>query len=58
MKTLAVGGKLMGAGGSGFFYFLSSPQKHEKIKRALPEVRVWVPFRFANKGSSFVTRIS
>ena len=58
VKNGAVGGKLMGAGGSGFFYFLAPPQKHEKIKRALPEVRVWVPFRFANKGSSFVTRIS
>ena len=53
----AVGGKVNGRGGSGFFYFLAPPQKHEKIKRALPEVRV-VPFRFANKGSSFVTRIS
>ena len=30
----AVGGKLMGAGGSGFSIFLPS-QKHEKIKRAL-----------------------
>ena len=58
VKNGAVGGKLMGAGGSGFFYFLAPPQKHEKIKRALPEVRVWVPFRFANKGSSFITRIS
>ena len=58
VKNGAVGGKLMGAGGSGFFYFLAPPQKHEKIKKALPEVRVWVPLRFANKGSSFVTRIS
>ena len=50
-------GKLMGAGGSGFFYFLAPPQKHSKIKSALRDVRVWVPFRFATKGSSYITRI-
>jgi D-glycero-alpha-D-manno-heptose-7-phosphate kinase len=37
----AYGGKLMGAGGGGFFYLLAEPELHDKIKQALPEVRVW-----------------
>lgn len=51
----ALGGKLMGAGGQGFFYFLAHPNKHEKIKKALPGVRVWVPFNFSKYGSRSIS---
>ena len=50
----AWGGKLMGAGGGGFFYFLAPPKLHEKIKAALPQIRVWVPFRFDSGGSQII----
>ena len=47
----ALGGKLMGAGGQGFFYFFAHPSKHQKIINSLPQVKVWVPFNFAESGS-------
>lgn len=50
----AFGGKLMGAGGGGFFFFLAPPQKHEKIKQALSNIRVWVPFKIDNQGSKVI----
>ena len=57
-KNGAFGGKLMGAGGGGFFYFIAPPQKHENIKSSLKQVRVWVPFKFASNGSTFVNKIN
>ena len=30
-KNGAIGGKLMGAGGGGFFYLIANPKFHEKI---------------------------
>ena len=53
-KNGAFGGKLMGAGGGGFFYFVAPKNKHEKIKQALPQVKVWVPYRIAAKGSQMI----
>ena len=53
-KNGAFGGKLMGAGGGGFFYFIAPKNKHEKIKQALPQVKVWVPYRIASKGSQMI----
>jgi D-glycero-alpha-D-manno-heptose-7-phosphate kinase len=50
----AYGGKLMGAGGGGFFMFIASPDTHEKIKIALPEINVWVPFKFDYNGSQII----
>jgi len=47
----AYGGKLMGAGGGGFFYFLAPPDSHEKIKKVLVDIKLWVPFLFDRKGS-------
>ena len=51
IRAGAVGGKLMGAGGSGFFYVLADRSLHEKIKQALPNVKVWVPINFDSSGS-------
>jgi D-glycero-alpha-D-manno-heptose-7-phosphate kinase len=50
----AYGGKLMGAGGGGFFMFLASPEKHDIIKKAIPEINVWVPFKFDYSGSTII----
>ena len=54
MRNGAWGGKLMGAGGGGFFYFLAPPQTHNRIKTALPQIKVWVPFRFDTTGSQVI----
>ncbi len=50
----AFGGKLMGAGGGGFFFFLAPPNKHEKIRKALPRIKVWVPFKIDHTGSQVI----
>jgi D-glycero-alpha-D-manno-heptose-7-phosphate kinase len=54
MNAGAYGGKLMGAGGGGFFMFLAPPDAHEKIKQAIPEINVWVPFAFDYEGSKII----
>ena len=51
----AFGGKLMGAGGGGFFYFIAPNNKHQKIKEALNGIKVWVPFKFAKDGSKIIS---
>ena len=52
LKAGGLVGKLMGAGGSGFFYVIADKSRHEKIKQALPKVKVWVPIKFEAKGSA------
>jgi len=54
LRNGAWGGKLMGAGGGGFFYFLAPPNSHERIKSALPQIKVWVPFRFDTRGAQVI----
>lgn len=51
IRAGALGGKLMGAGGSGFFYVLADKSHHEYIKQSLPNVNVWVPINFEMSGS-------
>ena len=50
----AFGGKLMGAGGGGFFFFLAPPYQHEQIRQALPQIKVWVPFKIDQAGSQVI----
>jgi D-glycero-alpha-D-manno-heptose-7-phosphate kinase len=52
----AYGGKLMGAGGGGFFMFLAPPDTHQKIKNALKQINVWIPFEFDYEGSKIIMR--
>ena len=54
MNAGAYGGKLMGAGGGGFFMFLAPPEAHQRIKLAIPEINVWVPFKFDFEGSTII----
>ena len=52
----AYGGKLMGAGGGGFFMFLAPPNAHQRIKDALKQINVWIPFNFDYEGSKIIMR--
>lgn len=54
-KAGAYGGKVLGAGGGGFLMFLAPPEKHMKIKEALSELKVWVPFNIDFSGSKIIT---
>ena len=56
IKAGAYGGKLMGAGGGGFFMFLAPPDAHQRIKEALKQINVWIPFKFDYEGSKIIMR--
>lgn len=53
MRAGAAGGKLLGAGGGGFFLVFASPEKHNKIRSDLCNL-ITVNFDFDNTGSSIV----
>ena len=53
MNAGALGGKLMGAGGGGFFVFYVPPKDQSSVKNALSKC-VHVPFHFDKDGSSIV----
>jgi D-glycero-alpha-D-manno-heptose-7-phosphate kinase len=46
----ATGGKLLGAGSSGFLLVLAAEDRHAAVRRALGELRE-VPFRFSARGT-------
>lgn len=50
VKNGAIGGKLLGAGGGGFFLFFAEPQYHEQIINALSSL-LYVPFEFESLGA-------
>ena len=52
-KAGALGGKLMGAGGSGFIYFYVPPENQAAVKRALSDL-LCVPFCFESEGSTII----
>ena len=49
----ATGGKLLGAGGGGFFLFDVAPERQEAVRAALTELRE-VPFGFETKGTRVI----
>lgn len=49
----ATGGKLLGAGGGGFFVFYVDKDKQESVRKALSEF-MYVPFEFENGGSQVI----
>lgn len=49
----AIGGKLLGAGGAGFFLVFARPERHRMIREALNRL-VHVPFGFDEQGSSLL----
>jgi D-glycero-alpha-D-manno-heptose-7-phosphate kinase len=55
MKHGALGGKLLGAGGTGFMLFYVPPERRAEVAKALGNY-LTVPFRFENAGSTLVYR--
>ena len=53
LKNGAKGGKLLGAGGGGFFLFYCEKEKQPELMKALPELRPF-PFKFENEGSRII----
>ncbi len=52
-KNGAVGGKILGAGGGGFFLIFAPPEFQPQIREALKDL-VYVPIRFESGGSQVV----
>lgn len=50
MKTGALGGKLLGAGGGGFLLFYVRPDKQEQVRKALSTLKE-IPFQFETGGA-------
>ena len=55
IKNGATGGKLLGAGGSGFILFYAPEDKHMQIKRALGSCQE-LPFNFEEEGTKIIFR--
>ena len=53
IKAGATGGKLLGAGGGGFFVFYVEPDKQKSVKAAMDGL-LHIPFEFENGGTSVV----
>jgi D-glycero-alpha-D-manno-heptose-7-phosphate kinase len=53
IKNGAIGGKLLGAGSSGFILLFAPPEKQQQIKDALPGY-LHVPFKFESDGSTII----
>ena len=53
IKSGAIGGKILGAGGGGFILFFAKPENHKNILSQLKDL-VHVSFRFDNIGSKIV----
>ena len=46
----AIGGKVLGAGGGGYFLFFVKPEKQINVKRKLSKFKC-IDFNFCNEGS-------
>ncbi len=53
LKTGAIGGKLLGAGGGGFMLLFAEPEKQKEIKKALRGL-THVPFKLEKDGSTII----
>jgi D-glycero-alpha-D-manno-heptose-7-phosphate kinase len=53
MKNGALGGKLLGAGGGGFFLFYV-PKEKQNIFRKYLKKTIIIPFNFTNEGSEIM----
>ncbi len=54
LKAGALGGKLLGAGGGGYFIFFAKPNNHKRIIKRLKNFK-HVDFDFSKNGSSYLT---
>jgi len=53
LKSGALGGKLLGAGGGGFILFYARPEQQKRLKKKLSRL-LNVPFRFDSLGSQII----
>ena len=53
LKNGAIGGKLLGAGGSGFMFFYVEEKNHSKLKQSLSTLQE-LKFKFENQGTSLL----
>lgn len=53
LKSGALGGKLLGAGGGGFLVFYVEPDKQEKVKKAMEDL-LYIPFEFEDGGTRVI----
>ena len=53
IKSGALGGKLLGAGGGGFFLFYVPKEKQNKFRKLLKKTII-IPFNFTNEGSEIM----
>lgn len=53
MNAGALGGKLLGAGGGGFFVFYVEPEKRQAVMQALDKL-LYIPFRFEDSGTRVI----
>lgn len=49
----ALGGKLLGAGGGGFFIFYVRPERQDEVRRAMKDL-MYVPFQFEDGGTRVI----
>lgn len=56
IKCGSLGGKLMGAGGGGFFLFLVPPEKQKEFKYRMKSIKVWIPFKFDTDGTQLILK--
>jgi D-glycero-alpha-D-manno-heptose-7-phosphate kinase len=54
LNSGAVGGKLLGAGGGGYFLFLAKPSNKKKLIKSLSKLE-YINFKFTKKGSEVFT---
>ncbi len=53
MSAGALGGKLLGAGGGGFFVFYVEPEKRKSVMQALDKL-LYIPFKFEGSGTRVI----
>jgi D-glycero-alpha-D-manno-heptose-7-phosphate kinase len=53
MKSGALGGKISGAGGGGFMYFLCKPELQKNIFRNIPKLQ-YIETNLSKKGSEII----
>ena len=49
----ALGGKLLGAGGGGFFVFYVQPKKQHAVREAMKDL-MYIPFKFEDGGTRVI----
>mgnify|MGYP001607348699 CR=1 FL=1 len=55
LQAGAIGGKLLGAGGGGFFLLFVSPGKHRAVRNKMKQLNFMeVPFKFESEGSKII----